>query len=439
MRYKQIIIGLFLLSIHITTYTVFQVISQPGLYKLGENVTYSPAVPNDIIFQITSSDVEFDLGDRFIAQDGASVQTGLIAIQVASGLSNVVIKSSTNGSIQNIIGTGIQVLSSCSRIMIDNITVFACVDRGIDFVGGLGTEITDSQIQNCKVIQCSSDSLASAAMSLIFCNNLLVRNVILDSNGTSQAFSCIELDNSNGCNFDTITMSNNTSTLTWNGLFLNTITDCTFKNCLCENNSSVVSASGYALDSSSNVAMQNCSAIATSCSGQVVDFRLSSCTNINIDSCLVEGIVSGEGIGFFDLQSTGITFINCIARSNSGGTSMQGFATTGSSLSTFIKCLASDQTASGGFADGFGIATTASPFVQNCTATRNIGTPVGANSFGIFASGNTNQVFVHNIASRNGTVAANQFSGVAAGAVNNVLATAVNSAAIGPWTNLGIT
>ena len=143
MNYKNISLLLINILIVCETNAVFQTISKPGLYQLGENVTYSPTVPNDIIFQITASDVEFDLGDRFIAQDGASVQTGLIAIQVASGLSNVVIKSSTNGSIQNIRGTGIQVLSNCSRIMIDNITTFSCEDRGIDFIGGDGVPITD--------------------------------------------------------------------------------------------------------------------------------------------------------------------------------------------------------------------------------------------------------------------------------------------------------
>jgi hypothetical protein len=98
---KYVFLVSLIISFVIDINAVFQVINQPGLYKLGENITYSPSVPNDIIFQITSSNVEFDLGDRFITQNPANAQTGLIAIQVASGLSNVVITSPTNGSIQN--------------------------------------------------------------------------------------------------------------------------------------------------------------------------------------------------------------------------------------------------------------------------------------------------------------------------------------------------
>jgi len=436
MKYLHLIINLFLIS---KMYAVFQTISQPGLYQLGENVTYSPAVPNDIIFQITASDVEFDLGDRFITQNSANTQTGLIAIQVASGLSNVVIKSGTNGSIQNIRGTGIQVLSSCSRVLLDNITTFSCEERGIDFVGGSGTEITNSQIQNCKVIQCSIDPLASAPISLTFCNDLLVLNMNADFNGPTDFFSTFNVDTCTRCNFDAITIRENTTVSGWTGFFLNLCSNGNFKNCSFENNTTAGSATGYNLNGCSLLTFQNCQIIGTaSTGGQVNGFFSVASNDILFNSCLVEGMTNSADsvLGYVSFADTRMTFLNSSAQNNSStANNAEGFVASSSNSVSFINCIANNQTASNN-AIGFDINSCIDPYMQESLATLNVG---AVSSFGILASGNTNQVFVLNVASRNGAVAGDQFNGVAAGAVNSVLATTVNSAAIGPWTNLGLT
>jgi hypothetical protein len=440
----QIIALVFLVSF-LEIKAVFQTINQPGLYKLGEDITYSPLVPNDIIFQITSSNVVFDLGDHFIAQDPTNVQTGLIAIQVASGLSNVTIKSGINGSIQNIRGTGIQVLSNCSRIMLDNITTFLCNDRGIDFFGIPGAEITDSQIQNCNVIRCCQTPSGTIAVLLISCNRMQIKNVNVNANGTQNVSqSGMRIDSCLDCDFESVVMQDNIAANDLTNFLLVITSRCTFSNCLVENSTTTANAStsrAYRLSgASNNNIFKNCIAVSTAGNrGQSIGFEVLTCANNIFDHCLVEGSTGTATTGFLDNSSSMSTFLDCIARNNVSSSTARGFFATLSSNISFINCIASDQSSTAGIAVGFDMANATNPFMQKCITTRNNGTPVAGNSFGVRSSGSTNPVFVKNVASRNGTVAADQLSGVAAGAVNNVLATGVNSTTIGAWTNLGIT
>lgn len=424
---------------------VLQTISQPGLYQLGENITYSPGGPNDVIFQITASNVEFDLGDRFITQSASNTQTGLIAIQVASGLTNVTIKSPTIGSIQSIRGTGIQVLSNCTHILIDNITTYSCDTRGIDFVGSSGNPIVSSQINRCNIINCCGSASGDAGLALAFCNRLQFTNIVVNSTGTSASnIAAILLSNSIECNGENIFVQDTTGNTSALGISLVSTTSSTFINCLGENITSSATAVGYDIDSASNNNIFR-SCISNGSTGTTLanGFRVFGANNL-FDDCLAQATTGAEADGFnIGSASTNNNFLNCTARtSNASAGLATGFSATSASQISFINCLAYDNTSTTTAGIGFSINSCTNPFMQECVATRNNGSPLAGDSFGVLSTSNTTPVFVRNLASRNGgasSVATDQFNGVNAGAVNTDVFTNVSSTTYGAWTNLGLT
>src|SRR6516164_8816620 len=87
------------------------IISQPGRYLLGDNITSTPSTPGDNIINITSSDVVLDFDGKFISQ--ANATANISGIVINPNLNDIVIQ---NGVIRNVTGTGLTLTSTDLRV-----------------------------------------------------------------------------------------------------------------------------------------------------------------------------------------------------------------------------------------------------------------------------------------------------------------------------------
>lgn len=419
---------------------VFQTISQAGLYQVGEDITYNPSVTNDVIFQITASNVVLDLGNHTITQGNAT--TGLVVVQVNSGLSNVIIR---NGTIRSIHGTGVQVLNNCARIIVDNITTLACDTRGIDFVGSSGNTITDSKVRNCSVIQCATSSSSTAAVALTFCKRMVVESLYAGSNGTTNHnISTVSVTSSDKCHFKNMIIENTTGNTTLRGILFTSATNCWLSSCIVDSTFSMgnnPSCSGYELDTAStnNIFVGCISSQATALSGTaatVNGFLINGADNFFVNCYARNG--NGEFTRGFSVGAVGnrTTFINCVGSNNNSTVNTScGFRSLAATALCYIRCKALNQVSTPNAGVGFELQGTTESLVNKCTAYRNTGVNA-SNSIGYRQlSGATNITAVNNLS----TLSATPYSGFAAGAINSVAATTVNSTTIGAWTNLGTT
>jgi hypothetical protein len=124
------------------------VIATPGVYVLGEDVTFNPLASVPAI-TITTSAVTLDLSCFTLAQGNALA--GVNAIQVASNNADVTIK---NGTVANFTRTGISVLNGNIRTLLQNVTCLSCGLRGIELLGLVGSLIQSPEIDHCVVNEC---------------------------------------------------------------------------------------------------------------------------------------------------------------------------------------------------------------------------------------------------------------------------------------------
>lgn len=368
-------------------------IDQSGLTVIGAEVLES----GDVI-TISVSDVTLDL-------DGNRVTGGDNGIIIDSGLSNITIQ---NGFIEsNTVGISIE--STCSFITLKNLEISECVNRAIEFDGSSGNEITQVVLENIKIDQCSTGAMADHVISCVFTQEITMNNVTITRCGS--ALIDLRVINMVDCDkgvFNNILINCNTGD-TFQGFHIEDTTNMLFDKCTIKMNTASASLVGFEFtggaDTNGNIC-QNCLVTANSTvSGPFIGFEfLPFVTRNTIRTSLVNynlttGAVSTAHCYGFNLdQPTFCSLVECTSEYNraTGDGSTNNCA--GFNIGTSV---------------GGTTGTKDSQFLQN-RAFSNIGFN-NARSFGMrvmspSSAGNSDNVFLFNIAGLNGTTTGNQIT-----------------------------
>jgi hypothetical protein len=422
------------------------IISKPGVYIFGENITFNPAGAAQAI-TITTSAVVLDL-QCFTLRQGNAI-AGVDGIRVNSGLANVTLQ---NGMISNFTRAGISVQSNTRRIMIQDLTCLLCAVRGIELLGAIGNLIQDAEITNCIIDSCSQGATGDFAFlvqqsdrcEISYCD---IRNC----GAVGHTLSAVRLDTCNQSDLNSITIIDNTGS-TFLGVQLLAPTRSSFKNCTIDSNAATANLTGIDITGAANSlnVFDNCQILSNTAGASFSGLSLAANTSNNLfvkcsinwnSSVLVNGFALTGG-GATNNQNS---FMDCVVNANSSTTNTcSGFLINGSDAGIIFRSIVSDNISTA--APSRAISTVGSGG-NNWTIKENIiarNTGVNpANSFGIFNTVGANNLFLTNGSFSNGGVGAlpgNQLTGVSGTAQVTPIAPATSnlSAATEYWTNLAV-
>ena len=420
-------------------------INTAGVYKLKENVTFSPVAAARAV-TVNASDVLLDL-QCFMIQQG-NTTANIDAIRVNSGFVDVTIQ---NGMVQAFTRAGFTIQSNTARTNILNTSAVNCAIRGIELLGPTsGTPtIVNLTIDNVDVIN-SCTFAASGNNGLLFqgTQDLQVNNCRINNNGvTTQNFSVIKLDNCLKCALNDIEANDNLG-LGLNVYELNfTSSACTLKNCSNKNNIATGNARGFNLISNSSCSSNQfigCESVLLSGSAAVDGFLTDTgCNNNVFINCKAfvntttgsDSLAVVHGFNFINNQKN--SCIDCIALSNQASSSTAspfgafGFDLNTTSSSNLIRCVATDQlTGASSSSVGFRIFNGAKNNIFDCQSARhNVG-------YQIDPTNSVDHVFSRNIAVQN-TVSS--YSGFIAGSIQSAtnMSNIVGNLTV-PWSNVSV-
>ena len=362
-------------------------ITAPGLYELGDNITFSPSVADSII-SIQTSDVTLDLGGRIL--DQINTTTGVDGISVASGLSNIIIR---NGSIRNVTNRGIFVDTSTAntaRLTISDLVFTNCQNRGISFEGGFNAE--NCIIDHCQFINCTLSATGDFVINLASgtTQNSRISDIFIGNEGTPAipggARALIRTGGlARSCVFQDILAEeinasavNVTGFLAAGQFITNLVENVRFSSL---NTGAANTYIGFSLQSiTATNSFINCNSSRCS-AGTASHFSLTGVPSNNLfTSCIAQGVSSSNQFDGFNLgTSTNSLLFNCtVAVCASGGTGpLNGFTlgTTATGGNLFLNCIVEGCTAGGTSPfNGFVLSTHANSnfidcIVQNCTTT----------------------------------------------------------------------
>jgi hypothetical protein len=336
-------------------------LASPGRYYISNDITVAPNNNTVTAIRISANNVLLDLNRATISQSSSSSKTGLIGLELASGVTNVIIQ---NGRIDSFSGTGININTNCANIIIRDVIVSRSTKYGIN----INTSNT-IYLQNVKAVSGSNASGSCWGLNLTTCHNVLVQNSNFDNNnGISNSSFGIDIASASyQCVFENCTANNNGSTTcatSYGILVYNSTSNCWFKNC--ESSYNQGTSWGY---------------------GFIV---LTSCSNIRLSNCSAFGQIGGTGAtnfaaGFYFDDTTKYSIIeDSYSYGNGAGTTYAGYGIY------------------------FGNGTSAGPLnciVRNCQIYDNIGT---TKSYGFYdwasAAVGSTTVLAHNVASGNGKI-----------------------------------
>ncbi len=332
-------------------------LASPGRYYISNDITVAPNNNTVTAIRISANNVLLDLNRATISQSSSSNKTGLIGLELASGVTNVIIQ---NGRIDSFSGTGININTNCANIIIRDVIVSRSTQYGIN----INTSNT-IYLQNVKAVSGSNASGNCWGLNLATCHNVLVQNSNFDNNnGISNSSYGIDIaSTSYQCVFENCTANNNGSTTcatSYGILVYNSTSNCWFKNC--ESSYNQGTSWGY---------------------GFIV---LTSCSNIRLSNCSAFGQIGGTGTTNF---AAGFYFDATIYNSI-----IENSYSYGNGAGTYA-----------GFGIYFGNGSTSGParcIVRNCQLYDNLGTNL---SYGFydFAS-TTSTILAHNVVSGNGAI-----------------------------------
>lgn len=446
-------------------------ITEPGVYALGSDVTFSPGV-TDTIISIESSDVVFDLDGHAIIQTDATA--GVDGIRIAPGLERITIR---NGSIRNTTGRGIFIdtTTQVEKIAINDLLFDTCQSSGIT-ISGTST-LSDCTIERCVFSNCiltsSGDSVLTIQGSRMKIRDILITTENGAGNAVGVAKNVIALSSLSSSLLENIRVSNfSTQTanlIVWSisgattenifkniaidrcqspatltifsagaGFANNIIISCTAQNCSSGTNTVFVSANSL---TSPNLLISCACLTMSTTSGPIVGFFFNASSNQTLIDCIVQRISSNNNgcTPYQCIACTNIQFIRCYSFNNTAtGASTQQNSFTINSTSTgciLRDCIAGNNSATGtsAISRGFFFDNSTECVADNNAAYRNTAT---ATAIG-FTRGATTNAFIRNIALRNGTTTGNQFSGFGASQFNTVAIASVNSITQ-PFTNAGL-
>ena len=345
-----------------------EVISTPGLYAFGSDVTYTSNVSNQPIIDITCDHVTLDLSGHLVNQDPTSSATGLIGILIRPGLSDIIVKNGTVGPLD---GTGIVVQEDCTEITLEDLTVSDCTEGGISLIGTSEKPISDVTVKSNAVMSCGSNKSTNAiGLSATYVNALTIEASSFNrQNNGAQASIGLFLSQCQSAGITSCSCNNNSGLLQGKGVWLDQCTNCRLNECTIIQNGSTendTSAIGYGLhttNSTNILCIGSTIAGAFSLGGSAAGIRADECSNIGIlNSICVENIGNTVAAGYLLDSSDGSAILNSIAE----GTQALSGSAYGIYLNRSPECSIRGNTIlkCSGARESFGIADTAQPSIS---------------------------------------------------------------------------
>lgn len=385
-----------------------QVISKPGVYVLGSNISFNPASPDNMI-TIDSNDIVLDLGQNTIMQtNGTPNVNGII---VNSGRSNIIIK---NGTIKNLSGTGIKISTGCSKLKIENLQIFNCAISGIECVGTPSSNISTFDIVDCSVAECSQSISATTTVYLEYCSGFRLTNLRVNNNGgTTTSLDAIKIINCSSARIKDVRANSNKASSSMHAFHFANCNDLIVIGCITRGSTSADTSVGYCLESDTNCqnnTFNNCVVFvnnATGLNGTTNGFYIGSNNNNNIfKNCraTLNSSIS-DCTGFYTVSNTNNIFLKCMAiENNSQNGTARGFYLVNHTEAQLINCMVSRQKSTNFMAIGMDLNNCLDCFLLKCICIQNSGN-TDANSYGIKMVPPTpygNNVLLQNTAVRNG-------------------------------------
>ena len=427
------------------------VIKKPGTYRVCSNLCYlcnegKPAITIDADHVVVSLD------DHTIKQTTSVPNT--TGIFVAANHTDIQIEA---GTITNFTNPGVLVSEGVSNVILADLLVSQCgsagavvqttvglpgqvyINGGIIVLGTTSNHVTDLTVTRVRTIQNTAFSpdlpagtpFLVAGLGLLYVDRTTVSQSDFNNNG---ALNTIQVHSALGVlGADVIDFKMNNSTAQANnaldvagGVVIlaqapNPITpppgfcrSIEVANVMASDNTSQTSNTvGITFESTLGFVCRNCTA-----QNHVASNLLTVSSNGGLfENCIATGAQAGpEGLGFFALESSNISYLNCLAQNNANPTNVNtaGYLAIDCQKMLYNACTAqsngSTEAVSGGTpSGGFAFVELADSIIQNSVSQDNTG-------YGILLIGSTNTFVKANIITNN-TVA-----GIAdlAGGSNNV-------------------
>lgn len=343
-------------------------IQQSGRYYIDSNLYALPGGANRRVIKITANNVVLDLNGMVISQAHTNTQSGLNAVDIASGVSNVTIM---NGFINDVTDVGINVDTNCNNIRLLNLGISNCNGGGLQF-----NTVTNIYMENVSVTKCngqgtSRPSSSAVGLYMTSCSSVQIESCNFDYNvapgstnsygGLVSACTNVKINNSSfssntgnsgrglvcssNCKGFLVTNSlfncNNGDTDYTDGIGISTCQAFKFKNCKFSYNTSVQSSSAAYINGCSGFVFEDCEANYTSTSnGEAVGLNIIGGRGHIIKNCKVLGnrgtSAAGSGIRL-QSSTTGIIVDSCTCANNTTTTSGTAYGINVSSGTTNCK------------------------------------------------------------------------------------------------------
>lgn len=382
-------------------------ISEPGVYTIGNNYTYTPTGPNDSIVLITTSSVIFDMSGYGLSQIGTDA--GVNGITVNSNLSNIFIR---NGIISNVTGTGILVEQGCKLVRLENITTYSADLCGIHLHGVNGNTTHFVKLEMIEIIHCAQGAQASAGILMDNCKSVVMNHSSIHACGSSSHnLTGIYLTSCTACMLNQVTFTDNIAGNATEQAQLKTIaiensTKNIISNCSIENNSLLTASSLFVgidvINSSSNI-FKNCEVIANLAeliSATCIGMRINtgqSFNNIFINPLVTNNQAHNITYGIYSDSSADNLILNPTIQSNiSTSTVVAGICISSSTNIGVKDGIVSNN--SGTYAIGVCIFSSTGVTVSRLTVENNIAT---VTAYGFYLDRCANCALQDNAASRN--------------------------------------
>lgn len=304
-----------------------------GHYYLTENLHMSPSQESVTCLKITTSNVIVDLRGYSIMSDTVATGAGMIAIEVASDLSNIIIM---NGTLCALNGTGIKINTGCSDIQIKNMKIDNCTLVGMAIDTCDDIHIDETIITRCNGSHADAADEGAAGLRLRWCNRVRVTDSHFDGNQVG------------AINRDAA------------GVYVRGCTHCEFVRCSAIQNKagSTATNAGYGFRlrfQSNNAIFEDCIAGCNqSQDGAVYGFDIDDSNGLIMKNCnahgnMAAGTDAGDSAYGFRLSGTdggGAQLENCVANKTNGASNVYGFEINNSDYNYIVNCQARNQTTS---------------------------------------------------------------------------------------------
>ncbi len=348
-------------------------IDLPGYYFLATDLLPTPANDGAACIKIAASNVTLDLNGKTIMQANGN-DKNMVGIHISPNQSGVDIK---NGSISDIIGTGILIDEGCTSVNLHILTIINCSKIGILAYKARNIELNELRVKKCSdsadggpgvvgiKIQESSNIIAqhvksnshysktNAAIGFLLAHsaNCTITDCDALNNSGAQSFGFYVDQQTSSCQFFRCNASGNLSNSYANGPacgFYFTDTDYHQINDSqsLANSAAKGNAYGFYIKNSRGSVIKDCSARGTKAEGTSGDaygfyFESSASTKVNNCTSFSQVATSGNAYGYSVQNGRAHTFSECIAKdmdATAGTGNAFGFYACGGISNTFVKC-----------------------------------------------------------------------------------------------------